>query len=154
MSEARRPSAQKDEKVFRYLSEHHVLTIASSNGDDLWCASCFYVFAREQRSFFIMTESTTRHGQLMTACGRIAGTVADQTANVARIRGFQFSGTARVLEGEERNQARSLYCRRFPVALASRAPIWQLSIKYGKFTDNTLGFGTKIIFGEHHSDPD
>jgi len=149
MSETKQPSPRQYEKVFAYLTEHHVLTIASTHEDDLWCASCFYVFSPEQRSFFIMTETTTRHGELMSASTRIAGTVADQTANVAKIRGFQFSGTARVLEGEERSRARSLYCKRFPVALAARAPIWQLHIGYGKFTDNTLGFGTKIILDGH-----
>ena len=132
-------------KVFKYLRDHHVLTLAAAHGDDLWCASCFYVFSEEQRSFFIMTEESTRHGQLMNANPRISGTVTDQTATVTKIRGFQFSGPARILEGEERSVARALYCRHFPVALVAKAPVWRLQIDYGKFTDNTLGFGTKII---------
>ncbi len=145
------PADPRYAKVFAYLDDHHVLTLAAAHDGDLWCASCFYVFSEEQRSFFIMTEDSTRHAKLMLAQPRISGTVADQTANVAKIRGFQFSATSRQLEGAERSAAKGLYCRRFPIALAARAPIWRLQIDYGKFTDNTLGFGTKIILDDNTS---
>lgn len=146
------PANPRYAKVFAYLTDHHVLTLAAAHDGDLWCASCFYVFSEEQRSFFIMTEDSTRHAQLMLAQARISGTVSDQTANVAKIRGFQFSATAHPLNGEERSAAKKLYCRRFPIALAAKAPIWRLQIDYGKFTDNTLGFGTKIILDDNTSD--
>ena len=34
--------------------------------------------------------------------------------------------------------------RRFPVAAALKAPVWEIRLDELKFTDNTLGFGKKL----------
>ncbi|RLS11995.1 hypothetical protein CKN53_21000, partial [Acinetobacter baumannii] len=36
------------------------------------------------------------------------------------------------------------YCRRFPVAKVSSAPLWQLNLLEIKMTNNALGFGKKL----------
>jgi len=77
---------------------------------------------------------------------RVSGTVATQSQMIAHIRGFQFSGSAGIPEGDEAKNARKQYCRRFPFALTSDATVWRIAIDYGKLTDNTLGFGTKLIW--------
>ena len=74
---------------------------------------------------------------------RVAGTVNGQPKNVALIRGVQFKGEIRRLEGEESDAMRKHYLRRFPVAAAMPAPVWEIRLDELKFTDNTLGFGKK-----------
>ena len=63
---------------------------------------------------------------------------------MALIRGLQFKGEIRRLEGEESDAQRQRYVRRFPVALALKAPVWEIRLDELKFTDNTLGFGKKL----------
>lgn len=71
----------------------------------------------------------------------VAGTVNGQPKTVALIRGVQFKGEIRRLEGEESDLARQAYNRRFPVARMLSAPVWEIRLDEIKFTDNTLGFG-------------
>ena len=74
----------------------------------------------------------------------IAGTVNGQPKTVALIRGVQFKGEIRRLEGQESEAARNAYNRRFPVARMLPAPVWEIRLDEVKFTDNTLGFGKKM----------
>ena len=74
----------------------------------------------------------------------MAGTVNGQPKTVALIRGVQFKGEIRLLEGEEADEKRALYVRRFPVARMLPAPVWEIRLDELKFTDNTLGFGKKL----------
>ncbi len=76
----------------------------------------------------------------------VAGTVNGQPKTVALIRGVQFKGEIRRLEGEESERARQAYNRRFPVARMLSAPVWEIRLDEIKFTDNTLGFGKKMIW--------
>ncbi len=63
---------------------------------------------------------------------------------MALIRGVQFKGEIRLLSGDEADEKRALYVKRFPVARMLSAPVWELRLDELKFTDNTLGFGKKL----------
>ncbi|CAQ86092.1 MULTISPECIES: YhbP family protein [Photorhabdus] len=132
--------------IRQYLARQHVLTLCTVADDDIWCASCFYIFDVDNVAFLFMTESHTRHGRMMQINPQVAGTVAGQIRNIAQIKGIQFKGEVIRLEGEKDKVARVRYCRRFPVAMAAETPIWQLNLREIKMTDNTLGFGKKIYW--------
>lgn len=130
--------------ICSYLKRQHVLTLCVGDAASLWCASCFYVFDPTSMAFFLMSGIETRHGELMQRFPQVAGTVAGQPKQVARIIGIQFSGDILLLSGEAEQAARARYLRRFPVARAMVAPIWQLRLRQLKMTDNRLGFGKKL----------
>lgn len=130
--------------ISQYLARQHVFTLCTSSAQDLWCASCFYVFDAASMAFWFMTEFDTRHGQMMQNNPIVAGTVAGQTRNIAQIKGVQFRGEVISLAGEAETIARVRYCRRFPIALTAKSPIWQLNINEIKMVNNTLGFGKKL----------
>ena len=44
---------------------------------------------------------------------------------------------------------RARYVNRFPIARMLRAPVWEIRPDELKFTDNTLGFGTKLHWLRH-----
>ena len=90
-----------------------------------------------------MTESTTRHGTLMTQQPQVVGTVSGQIKTVMQIKGIQYRGSACLLSGEQEKLARAAYCQRFPVARTVAAPLWEIRLDEIKMTDNTLGFGKK-----------
>ncbi|WP_086955164.1 YhbP family protein [Xenorhabdus innexi] len=130
--------------ICQYLANQHVFTLCTSSQQDLWCASCFYLFDAEKMVLWFMTESDTRHGKIMQENTIVAGTIAEQTHNISQIRGIQFRGEIVALTGKAETIARAAYCHQFPVAITAKTPIWQLNLNEIKMVDNTLGFGKKL----------
>ena len=131
--------------ISRWLAKQHVVTWCVQQEGELWCANAFYLFDTQKVAFYILTEEKTRHAQMSGPQAAVAGTVNGQPKTVALIRGVQFKGEIRRLEGEESDLARKAYNRRFPVARMLSAPVWEIRLDEIKFTDNTLGFGKKMI---------
>jgi uncharacterized protein YhbP (UPF0306 family) len=82
----------------------------------------------------------------MSACGRIAAAIALETRVVGRLQGLQIEGEVRMAEGVELAAARRAYLKRFPYAAVMEQPLWILEPAMMKLTDNTLGFGKKLIW--------
>ncbi|MCG7780427.1 YhbP family protein [Lelliottia amnigena] len=130
--------------INRWLAKQHVVTWCVHHEGELWCANAFYYYDPDRVAFYVLSEDKTRHAQMTGARAYVAGTINGQPKNVALIRGVQFKGEIRRLEGEESDSMRRQYTRRFPVALALSAPVWEIRPDELKFTDNTLGFGKKL----------
>lgn len=137
--------------LIRYLKKQHALSLCASNGDDLWCANCFYVFDETRMAFWLMTEPDTRHGSLMLANPRVAGTVNGQPKTVLLIKGVQYRGHIQQLTEEQEEAARRAYQKRFPIARKVKAPLWEITLEEVKMTDNALGFGKKIVWQRNES---
>ncbi|KFZ37800.1 hypothetical protein HR45_08060 [Shewanella mangrovi] len=129
--------------IVKYLSEQHVLTLATVDDEGVWCASCFYFYDNATASCYLMTADDSRHTQAMLAKPEVAGTVAAQTRNVAKIQGIQFSALARRVCEQEYDRIKQGYCEHFPIARVKSAPLWQLELQTIKMTNNLLGFGKK-----------
>ncbi|KNC14062.1 hypothetical protein AC790_07610 [Pantoea sp. RIT-PI-b] len=132
--------------LIRYLKKQHVLSLCTTDGNDIWCANCFYVFDEASMAFWLMTEPNTRHGALMQRNPRIAGSVNGQPKSVLVIKGVQYRGVIQRLDGERETVARKAYQKRFPVAKKVTAPLWEIILDEVKMTDNALGFGKKIVW--------
>lgn len=132
------------EIIRHFLGDNHVLALCAQAEDQLWSANCFYVTDADPMCLYFMTELKTLHGALMAKNPQIVGTIATQPENIALIQGIQYRGRATILQGEEDERARALYCKQFPIAASMKAPVWQLALDDIKMTDNTLGFGTKL----------
>ncbi|MTD41210.1 hypothetical protein GIX45_21835 [Erwinia sp. CPCC 100877] len=130
--------------ISRWLNKQHVVTWCVARGEDIWCANAFYVFDAVRVAFYLLSDTDTRHGRMANGLANVAGTVNGQPKTVALIRGVQYRGELRLLEGDESEEKRMLYCQRFPVARAMSAPVWEIRVDELKFTDNTLGFGKKL----------
>lgn len=130
--------------IGRWLAKQHVVSWCVAKEDDLWCATAFYLYDPHRVVFYLLSEEHTRHAQMSGDRARIAGTINGQPKTVALIRGVQFTGEIRRLGEEESAEPRTRYNRRFPVARAMSAPMWEICLNEIKFTDNTLGFGKKL----------
>jgi len=131
-----------DPRISTFLGKHHLLTLATSHENMPYCASCFYAFMQEEAQFVIATDRKTRHAKEALLNQNVAGTIASETKIVGKIKGVQFCGFF-----QEANEAQKhAYFKRFPYALAMNPTLWSVSISSLKFTDNTLGFGTKLEF--------
>ena len=128
--------------ISTFLTQHHLLTLATCKENIPYCASCFYAFIKESATFVIATDAKTRHGHEARANSHVAGTVAVETKIVGKIQGVQFTGAYK----EASESERKAYLKRFPYAIAMNPVMWSITITYLKFTDNTLGFGKKLEY--------
>lgn len=134
---------EKLNKIDTFLKKHHVLTLATTNGAELSACNLFYVFDKESVSFIVASSAETIHIQHILQNPKIAGTVVLETKTVGKIEGVQFRGEFLGLDDEA---IKSAYFKVYPYALAMNPKLWQIKINYFKLTDNTLGFGKKIIW--------
>jgi len=132
-------------KINSFLSKHHVLTLATTDGIEISACNLFYAFDIEKISFVVASSDDTAHIKNITKNQKVAGTVVLETKVVGKIEGVQFRGDFLPLEDEV---LKKLYFSKFPYALAMSPKLWQIKIDYFKLTDNTLGFGKKIIWQE------
>lgn len=132
--------------IAEWLKKHHVLTYCVGAEGSLWCANAFYIFDEDDVAFYLLSDTTTRHGQVIGQQTWTAGTINNQPETITEIRGIQFRGEIRLLNEEEAVCSRMRYNTRFSIARTISAPMWAIRLDELKMTDNTLGFGKKIYW--------
>ena len=135
-----------DERIVRFFRKHHVLTIATSAGNEPWCANCFYVYLEDENSLVFTTGTETRHGQEFLKNSLVAGSVVLETLVIGKIRGIQFQGIVSEPGGELAEKSKRSYLKRFPVAMLMDTHLWIVELTHIKMTDNRMGFGKKLVW--------
>ena len=133
-----------DKRIVDFIKRHHVLNLATVSGSGKpYCAACFYAYDKERNRLIFTSDDSTRHAQEMAAESRIAASIVLETRIVGKVQGLQICGTAN--RGDESD--RKAYIRRFPYAAAiGELHLWSIEPDFMKYTDNTLGFGKKLIW--------
>lgn len=133
------------EKIALFLYEHHVMSLATTDFENLSVCSLFYAYSKEKNSFIVASSDDTTHIKHINKNRNISGNILLETHSVGKIQGVQFRGDFRELEDKE---LKKLYFKAFPYALALSPKLWQIRVEYFKMTDNKLGFGKKITWQE------
>ena len=130
-------------QIDKFISKHHVLTLATATTDGSpYCCNAFYAYNKADNAFIFTTDTSTHHGQMMLANGRVAASVVLETRIVGKIQGLQITGQIKpAIEGDK-----TIYLKRFPYAVVADLSLWRLEADMMKLTDNTLGFGKKLIW--------
>lgn len=142
-----------DSRIQRFISRHRVLTLATTSGGELWCCNLFYAILPPGTQGFtggalvFTSPETTRHAAMFTDNPDVAGSIVLESKVVARLQGLQLQGTVHPVgatAGILAAAAKSAYLKRYPFAALMLSDLWVLEITRLKYTDNTLGFGTKL----------
>ncbi|PIE84357.1 MAG: hypothetical protein CSA07_02320 [Bacteroidia bacterium] len=133
-----------DQRIVDFIKAHHVLNLATSYRDEPWCASCFYVYQPERNSFIFTSSIASRHISDIAHNCFVAASIVLETRTVGRIQGLQLQGLVTRVDPSELVAARRAYIREYPYAVLSDLTLWQLDVSKLKYTDNRLGFGTKL----------
>ena len=132
-----------DQRIVKFIKRHHVLTLATTNeAGEPYVANCFYAYDAKRNRIVFTSDETTRHGQEMASRGSVALSIVLETRIVGRVQGIQATGIAE--RGDE--EAHACYIKRFPYAAVAPLTLWMVRPTMLKLTDNTLGFGKKLIW--------
>ena len=143
-----------DPRILRFIGRHRVLTLAAAapEAGDLWCCNLFYAFLMpgilgyEGGAFVFTSPEQTRHAAMFSGNPAVAGSVVLESKVVGRLQGLQLQGTVHRADtsAELLSAAKKAYLKRFPFAAPMLSDLWVLEVTRFKYTDNTLGFGTKL----------
>lgn len=136
--------AESLEKIAKFIKRHHVLTLATvSPQGEPYCSNLFYAYDSKRNVLVFTSDNGTRHVAEMRSSSTVAASIVLETRIVGKIQGVQICGTA--IEGDDND--RKIYLKRFPYAAAIGATtIWRIEPSFIKLTDNTFGFGNKLIW--------
>ena len=135
-----------EKRIVSFINSHHVLTLATCNDEEPYCANCFYVYMEEDNSLVFTSDFDTKHIRQVSHNIYVAGSIVFETNVISKIQGIQFQGIVSEARDELYTKARNAYLKRFPVAMLLKTPLWVIDLTFLKFTDNTLGFGKKFTW--------
>ena len=130
-------------KINNFIDVHHVMSLATSYKDELSVCSLFYAYDTEKKVFVVASSRDTLHIQHIHENDKIAGNILLETDEIGKIQGLQFQGVFNELIDKN---LKNLYYKKFPYALAMLPTLWKIEIKSFKMTDNSLGFGKKLLY--------
>ncbi len=129
-----------------FIRRHHVMTLATQGEEGVHCSHLFYAYLPGENLFAFTSDHATIHGRQALANPSAAASIVLETKVVGKIQGLQMRGQALPAEGETRALARAAYLKRFPYAALHDLELWTFRPEWIKMTDNTLGFGKKLIW--------
>ncbi len=131
------------EKIAKFIRRHHVMSLGVCGADGIWCAAVFYAYDPVHEVFVYASDRATEHARVALSNPGVSGSIVLETRVVGRLQGVQLRGQTYPVN---ENWARKVYLERFPYAAAVPLELWVLRPQYVKYTDNTLGFGHKLIW--------
>ena len=135
-----------ESKIIDYLQKNKVLALATSVNDIPYCANCFYVFDDANKTLVFLSDEKTRHIAEALQNINVGGSIQNGVTTVAKIQGIQFTGEFINPTEEQAKHFYKTYYKKIPFAKAKPSPIWGIQLNWIKMTDNTLGFGKKLIW--------
>ncbi len=133
------------DRIVRFIKRHHVMTLATSDGQGVWCSNLFYVYVAAENRFVVTSDAHTRHARQAAANPSVAGSVVLESRMVGKLQGLQFTATMRPTQDDDAGvKARAAYLKRFPYAAMAELNLWTIEPGEMKLTDNRLGFGKKL----------
>ena len=97
---------------------------------------------KESAAFIFTSGMDTHHSQMMAQNNCVAASIVLETRTVGKIQGLQITGHIKTAKDSDK----TLYIKRFPYTAIADLTLWRLEADFMKLTDNTLGFGKKLIW--------
>jgi len=135
-----------DQQIIDFINEHHLLTLATSKENTPYCCNVFYVYDVTINQLIFSSDTKTKHAQDFIINSNVAGSIALETKEVAKIQGVQLLGEITELKGEDLNTAKKQYLQAFPYVRLMETHLWAMRLTVIKMTHNKLGFGKKLIW--------
>lgn len=136
-----------NKKIITFLKENDVFSLSTCDKHcNAWTAPCFYVFDENLQKIIFLSKKNTKHIYQAIKNNNVSGSIIGKDLKISKIQGIQFTGKFKIPCKDKLEYYEKLYLKKFPFAKFSKSEIWLIELKYVKMTDNTLGFGKKIIW--------
>ena len=135
-----------DSKITNYILDNKVITFSTCVENTPYCAQCFYVYDEVNKIIIFLSDDSTRHIKEALQNQTVAGTINTEVTTVAKIKGLQFTGKFIQPDEQQAKSFYSIYYKKFPFAKAKPSSVWGIQLDWLKMTDNTLGFGKKLVW--------
>jgi len=132
-----------DKYIVKFIKQQNVLHLATAVNNIPYSASCYYVYLETENIFVFASKDHTRHIQNVHINKAVSFTISLHTRIIGKIKGIQALGT---VEETNNETVDILYKKTYPLSLFIPYKLWLIKPHYIKMTDNTLGFGKKIIW--------
>lgn len=132
-----------DQRIVKFIKRHHVMTLTTAAENKPWSCQVFYAYHEASRSLVFTSSADTRHIKEALTNPSVAVSIVLESKVVARLQGVQIEAN---FSQAEQAEYRTAFVKRFPFIALSPRTMWRLEITTAKYTDNTLGFGTKLHF--------
>ena len=136
-----------DKRIIQFISKQTCATVCCIDQTGRpYCFSVFYAFDADRGLLFYKSANNTKHSPLLSINPVVAGTISPDRLNLLQIKGVQFEGSVLAFDDPLTINASCHYYNKHSLARTMPGEIWTIEITNLKFTDNTLGFGSKTIW--------
>ena len=134
-----------NERIKKFIEKQTCATICCVDGSGKpYCFNIFYAFDAGKVFLYYKSSNDTKHTPLLKANQNIAGTILPDKLKLLMIKGIQFEGSA-FIDKDDPN-TKSIFYGKHPIARTVSGEIWTIQIDKIKYTDNSLGFGKKLLW--------
>lgn len=141
-----------DASIIEFIEQQTAATICCIDPEgNPYCFNAFYSFDKDKHCLYFKSALIgTHHGKIIERQSSVAGTILPDTLDKIMVKGIQFNGE--VTKNDLFNVSAAMhYHTRHPMAMAVPGDMWTLHLSFIKFTDNSRGFGTKIVWQQEGS---
>lgn len=134
-------------RIWNFMAECDVFTLATSYQDQPYCTPCFYAFDELDQLMIFKSNDETKHVQDFLKNPTVAGSILPKKLSIGQVKGLQFTGIVqRVRQGlcTDPLKLEQIYYGRFPIARTVDGELWFITLETAKLTDSKLGFGKKL----------
>jgi uncharacterized protein YhbP (UPF0306 family) len=133
--------------IIEFIKKQTVASICCLDAEDRpYCFSVFFSFDPAEGLLYFKSSGSSSHAGFLLKNRVIAGTIMPDKLNLPVVRGIQFTGIVLDYSDPLSHAASVAYHKRFPFALAMPGEVSTLQLGFIKMTDNTKGFGKKILW--------
>lgn len=137
-----------DKRIIRFLKRATTLTLATSTEGKLWCAPLFFAYDSERNWLIFTSSKDSLHVRQGLKNPKVAASIIGRSQRVSRLRGAQITGTLKSCSPETLKVCKGKFTKKFPFTLHKLRldDMWYIEIETVKYTDNRLGFSTKLYY--------
>lgn len=139
-------SSLPPKEIRAFIARHHVLTLATTEDGQPHCSNMFYAYIPERNVFVFTSERHTLHASQALKNPQASASIVLETRVVGKVRGLQLRGEVRPVNESDEKHTKAAFLHRFPYTVVTELYLWVFTPGWMKLTDNTLGFGKKIIW--------
>ncbi|MCU7550297.1 pyridoxamine 5'-phosphate oxidase family protein [Chitinophagaceae bacterium LB-8] len=133
--------------ILDFIKEQKVATVCCLDEKGFpYSFNCFYAFNSSEGLLYFKSSPSSDHSKFLTQRPHVAGTILPGKLNYLALRGIQYTGVVLPSEDALCQNASADYHKKFPFALAKSGELYTILLESIKMTDNTKGFGTKILW--------